>query len=107
MDISDFEKSIAIKASWGDAFDEIRAEYAAMLKNPACKGGSTMVLSERKYITFGVEADNIKMRKAGIGRVWETDIINNFKVLGVRSYPLNGMERLELCIIALTAAEIN
>ena len=32
IDISDFEKSIAIKPQ-GDAFDEIRTEYTEMLKN--------------------------------------------------------------------------
>ena len=92
MDISDFEKSIAIKPQ-GDAFDEIRAEYTAMLKNQLARGNNGIV--RKKYITFGVEADNIQNAKQRLERV-ETDIINNFKVLGVRSYPLNGMERLEL-----------
>lgn len=92
MDISDFEKSIAIKPQ-GDAFDEIRAEYTAMLKNQLARGNNGIV--RKKYITFGVEADNIQNAKQRLERV-ETDIINNFKVLGVRAYPLNGMERLEL-----------
>lgn len=92
MDISDFEKSIAIKPQ-GDAFDEIRAEYTEMLKNQLARGNNGIV--RKKYITFGVEADNIQNAKQRLERV-ETDIINNFKVLGVRAYPLNGMERLEL-----------
>ena len=92
MDISDFEKSIAIKPQ-GDAFDEIRAEYTQMLKNQLARGNNGIV--RKKYITFGVEADNIQNAKQRLERV-ETDIINNFKVLGVRAYPLNGMERLEL-----------
>lgn len=92
MDISDFEKSIAIKPQ-GDAFDEIRAEYTEMLKNQLARGNNGIV--RKKYITFGVEADNIQNAKQRLERV-ETDIINNFKVLGVRAYPLSGMERLEL-----------
>lgn len=92
MDISDFEKSIAIKPQ-GDSFDEIRAEYTEMLKNQLARGNNGIV--RKKYITFGVEADNIQNAKQRLERV-ETDIINNFKVLGVRAYPLNGMERLEL-----------
>lgn len=92
MDISDFEKTIAIKPQ-NDEFDEIRAEYTAMLKNQLARGNNGIV--RKKYITFGVEADNIQNAKQRLERV-ETDIINNFKVLGVRAYPLNGMERLEL-----------
>ena len=92
MDISDFEKSIAIKPQ-NDEFDEIRAEYTEMLKNQLARGNNGIV--RKKYITFGVEADNIQNAKQRLERV-ETDIINNFKVLGVRAYPLNGMERLEL-----------
>lgn len=92
MDISDFEKSIAIKPQ-NDEFDEIRAEYTQMLKNQLARGNNGIV--RKKYITFGVEADNIQNAKQRLERV-ETDIINNFKVLGVRAYPLSGMERLEL-----------
>lgn len=92
MDISDFEKSIAIKPQ-NDEFDEIRAEYTQMLKNQLARGNNGIV--RKKYITFGVEADNLQNAKQRLERV-ETDIINNFKVLGVRAYPLNGMERLEL-----------
>ena len=92
IDISDFEKSIAIKPQ-GDAFDEIRTEYTEMLKNQLARGNNGIV--RKKYITFGVEADTLQNAKQRLERV-ETDIINNFKVLGVRAYPLNGMERLEL-----------
>ena len=49
----------------------------------------------KKYITFGIEADNIQNAKQRLERI-ETDIINNFKILGVRAFSLNGMERLEL-----------
>ena len=92
MDISDFEKSIAIK-SQNDDFDGIRAEYTEMLKNQLARGNNGIV--RKKYITFGIEADNIQNAKQRLERI-ETDIINNFKILGVRAFSLNGMERLEL-----------
>lgn len=92
MDISDFEKSIAIKPQ-NDDFDEIRAEYTEMLKNQLARGNNGIV--RKKYITFGIEADNIQNAKQRLERI-ETDIINNFKILGVRAFPLDGMERLEL-----------
>ena len=92
MDISDFEKSIAIKPQ-NDDFDGIRAEYTKMLKNQFARGNNGIV--RKKYITFGIEADNIQNAKQRLERI-ETDIINNFKILGVRAFSLNGMERLEL-----------
>ena len=92
MDISDFEKSIVIKPQ-NDDFDKIRAEYTEMLKNQLARGNNGIV--RKKYITFGIEADNIQNAKQRLERI-ETDIINNFKILGVRAFSLNGMERLEL-----------
>lgn len=92
MDISDFEKSIAIKPQ-NDDFDGIRAEYTKMLKNQLARGNNGIV--RKKYITFGIEVDNIQNAKQRLERI-ETDIINNFKILGVRAFSLNGMERLEL-----------
>ena len=92
MDISDSEKSIAIKPQ-NDDFDGIRAEYTEMLKNQLSRGNNGIV--RKKYITFGIEADNIQNAKQRLERI-ETDIINNFKILGVRAFSLNGMERLEL-----------
>ena len=92
MDISDFEKSIVIKPQ-NDDFDGIRAEYTKMLKNQLARGNNGIV--RKKYITFGIEADNIQNAKQRLERI-ETDIINNFKILGVRAFSLNGMERLEL-----------
>ena len=92
MDIYDFEKSIVIKPQ-NDDFDGIRAEYTEMLKNQLARGNNGIV--RKKYITFGIEADNIQNAKQRLERI-ETDIINNFKILGVRAFSLNGMERLEL-----------
>lgn len=87
----DAEKAIAIPAQ-NDAFNSIRAEYAGMLKNQLAKGNNGLVKS--KYITFSVEADNLSAAKARLARI-ETDVLNNFKVLGVTARPMTGYERLE------------
>jgi len=88
----EFQKAIDIPAQ-GDGYDDIRCEYADMLKNQLAKGNNGLV--RKKYITFGIEADNFKAAKQRIDRV-ETDIINNLKVLGVSARPLNGSDRLEI-----------
>ena len=75
-----------------DAFNSIRAEYAAMLKNQLEKGNNG--LEKAKYITFSVEADNLTAAKARLSRI-ETDVLNNFKVLGVSARPQTGFERLQ------------
>ena len=76
-----------------DAFNSIRIEYGDMLKNQLAKGNNGLVKS--KYITFSIEADNLVAAKARLARI-ETDILNNFKVLGVSARPMTGYERLEM-----------
>ncbi len=85
------EEVIAIPAQ-NDAFNSIRTEYADMLKHQLAKGNNGFVKS--KYITFSVEADNLNAAKARLARI-ETDILNNFKVLGAAARPMTGYERLE------------
>ena len=85
------EEVIAIPAQ-NDAFNSIRTEYADMLKHQLAKGNNGFVKS--KYITFSVEADNLNAAKARLARI-ETDILNNFKVLGTAARPMTGYERLE------------
>ena len=87
----DAEEVIAIPAQ-NDAFNSIRTEYADMLKHQLAKGNNGFVKS--KYITFSVEADNLNAAKARLARI-ETDILNNFKVLGAAARPMTGYERLE------------
>ena len=87
-----FEQSIAIPLR-GDADDESRIEYAAMLKNQMAKGSNG--LTKTKFLTFGVEADGIKTARPRLERI-ETDVINNFKRLGAAVETLNGKERLRL-----------
>ena len=90
--MKEFESVIQIKPQ-NDAFDDVRMEYAQMLKNQLAKGNNGLVRT--KYITFGIEADNIREAKPKLERI-EADILNNFKVLGVSAYPLNGKERLQV-----------
>lgn len=76
-----------------DAWGSIRNEYTDMLKNQLAKGNNGLV--KQKYITFSIEADNLAAAKSRLARL-ETDILNNFKVLGVSAHPLNGAERLKV-----------
>ena len=90
--MKEYESVIQIRPQ-NDAFDDVRMEYAQMLKNQLAKGNNGLVRT--KYITFGIEADNIREAKPKLERI-EADILNNFKVLGVSAYPLNGEERLQV-----------
>jgi len=77
----------------GDDFDEIRQEYTDMLKNQLAKGNNGLI--KTKYLTFTIEANSVKTAKPRLERI-ETDILNNFKRLGVKAEPLNGYDRLEI-----------
>jgi len=87
-----FAKSITIPPQ-GDDFDRIRSEYTQMLQNQLARGNNGLI--KTKYLTFGVEAETLKSAKPRLERV-ETDILNNFKRLGVAAESLNGIERLRL-----------
>lgn len=90
--MTEYEDVIRIKKQY-DSFDDLRMEFAQMLRSQLAKGNNGLVRT--KYITFGIEADNIREAKPKLERI-ETDILNNFKVLGVAAYPLNGVERLQI-----------
>ena len=85
-----FARAISIPPQ-GDAFDGIRSEYTEMLQNQLAKGNNGMM--KTKYLTFGIDADSLKAAKPRLERI-ETDVLNNFKRLGVAAEPLNGKERL-------------
>ncbi len=92
IDISEYQKAIEIPKQQ-DAFNDIRKEYVAMLKSQLAKGNNGLV--KTKYITFSIEAENLKAAKPRLERI-EADILSNFKVLGVKAQPLNGKERLHV-----------
>ncbi len=85
-----FANSISIPLKKDD-FDSIRTEYTQMLQNQLAKGNNGLIKS--KYLTFAIEADSVKAAKPRLERI-ETDILNNFKRLGVVAAPLNGKQRL-------------
>ncbi|WP_449291017.1 VirB4-like conjugal transfer ATPase, CD1110 family [Oscillibacter ruminantium] len=90
--VSELVETIDIPAQ-KDEFDGIREEYATMLKEQLAKGNNGLMRS--KYVTFGVEAESIRVAKPKLERI-ETDIINNLKNMGVETHSLTGYERLKL-----------
>ena len=74
-----------------DDFDSIRDEFVDMLKGQIAKSNNGIERS--KYITFGLPAGNVAEARPRLGRV-ESDVMGNFKRLGVQSQPLDGRERL-------------
>ena len=86
------EKVVNIPAQ-EDAFNSIRTEYRDMLKNQLAKGNNGLV--KAKYITFAIEADSLGAAKSRLARI-ETDVLNNFKLLGVSARPMTGYERLKM-----------
>ena len=85
-----FASSIQIPMQ-GDDFDPIRAEYSQMLQNQLAKGNNGLI--KTKYLTFSIEADSLRAAKPRLERI-ETDVLNNFKRLGVSAEPLDGKARL-------------
>ncbi len=90
--IEEFEQSILIPDQ-NDDFDDIREEYANMLRCQLAKGNNG--LSKTKFITFGIEAENLRTAKPRLERI-ENDLLNSFKRLGVAADPLSGKDRLKL-----------
>ena len=87
-----YARRIAIPLQ-GDCFDKLRTEYTGMLQSQLARGNNGLI--KTKYLTFGVEADSLKAAKPRLERI-ETDILNNFRRLGVMAESLNGMESLRL-----------
>ena len=85
-----FARAISIPLQ-GDDFDSIRVEYMTMLQNQLAKGNNGLI--KTKYLTFGIDADSIKSAKPRLERI-ETDILNNFKRLGVAAETLDAKARL-------------
>ena len=76
-----------------DDFNDLRREYTGILQSQFAKGSSG--LTKTKYLTFGIEAENIRTAKPRLERI-ETAVLNNFKRLGVIAAPMDGRERLGL-----------
>ena len=87
-----FEKNIHIPLR-NDHFNSVRSEYSQMLKTQLAQGNNG--LTKTKYITFGIEAESMREAKPRLDHV-QTDLMNNFKRLGVVAKVLNGKDRLQL-----------
>ena len=77
-----------------DRFESIQRELSGVIQNQQEKGNNGIV--KTKYLTFGIDADSVRSAKPRLERI-ETDILNNFKKLGVSAQVLNGQERLKVC----------
>ena len=89
-DMEERQRSISIPDQ-EDAFNGIREEYSDMLRDQLAKGNNG--LTKTKYITFGIEAENLRAAKPRLERI-EADILANFKALGVKAHGMDGYERL-------------
>ena len=77
-----------------DQFESIQRELSGVIQNQQEKGNNGIV--KTKYLTFGIDADSVRSAKPRLERI-ETDILNNFKKLGVSAQVLTGKERLKVC----------
>lgn len=91
-DMESFERRIQIQPRQ-DCFDDVRQEYSQMLRQQLERGNNG--LTKTKYLTFGIEAESMKQAKPRLEHV-QTDLLNNFRRLGVSARTLNGKERLHL-----------
>ena len=85
-----FVRAIPLRS---DQFESIQRELSKIIEEQQAKGNNGIV--KTKYLTFGIDADNIRSAKPRLERI-ETDILNNFKRLGVSAEVLNGQERLRV-----------
>ena len=91
-DAAEFEGRVQIPCQ-DDPFNDVRAEYTAMLKRQVAKGNNGLV--KTKYLSFGIRADSLKQARPKLCRI-EADLLMNFKRMGVPAKPLDGTERLRL-----------
>ena len=91
-DLESFERQIQIQPRQ-DGFDDVRQEYSQMLRKQLEKGNNG--LTKTKYLTFEIKAETMKQAKPRLEHI-QTDLINNFRRLGVAAQPLDGRERLRL-----------
>lgn len=86
----DFEDIIQIPDR-DDGFNDVRQEYAQMLRTQLAKGNNGFV--RVNYITFSVVDTELKKARRRLS-VIEKDVVGIFKSFGVAAAPLNGTERL-------------
>ena len=77
----------------GDDFDDIRSEYSDILQDQLVNGNNGLM--KRKFMTYTIEADSLKMARARLRRI-ETDLLGYFKSMGASAWGLDAKERLEV-----------
>mgnify|MGYP000678778096 CR=1 FL=1 len=92
VDPVQYAKSFEI-APQGDDFDDIRAEYTAILQKQLASGNNGIV--KTKYLTFTIEADNLKTARARLTRIG-LDLLGYFKTMGCVAHVMDGQARLEV-----------
>ena len=94
VDPVQYAKSFEI-APQGDDFDDIRAEYTAILQKQLASGNNGIV--KTKYLTFTIEADSLKTARARLARIG-LDLLGYFKTMGCVAHVMDGQERLEVSV---------
>lgn len=92
IDPKQYVKSFEIRAQ-GDDFDDIRSEYSDILQDQLVNGNNGLM--KRKFMTYTIEADSLKMARARLRRI-ETDLLGYFKSMGASAWGLDAKERLEV-----------
>ena len=92
VDPVQYAKSFEI-APQGDDFDDIRAEYTAILQKQLASGNNGIV--KTKYLTFTIDADSLKTARARLTRIG-LDLLGYFKTMGCVAHVMDGQERLEV-----------
>ena len=87
-----YAKSFEI-APQGDDFDDIRAEYTAILQKQLASGNNGIV--KTKYLTFTIDADSLKTARSRLTRIG-LDLLGYFKTMGCVAHVMDGQERLEV-----------
>ncbi len=80
VDPVQYAKSFEI-APQGDDFDDIRAEYTAILQKQLASGNNGIV--KTKYLTFTIETDSLKTARARLNRIG-LDLLGYFKTMAAR-----------------------
>ncbi len=96
VDLTAWEENLSRKINIplrGDAFDSIRKDYSAMLRQLVSRGKYGM--DKAKYLTFGVQAKDMREAKSRLERI-ELDQLASFKRLGIAAEPLGGTQYLEV-----------
>ena len=76
-----------------DDFDDIREEFAEILKNQAAKGNNGIIKS--KYVVFGKDFDSFEDAKAQLANI-SKDVVRNLNNMGATAKRLEGKEWLLL-----------